>query len=530
MKKVSRTLGLVLAGSIMFSTVLAGCGGNKNKADNPGASATPSGTAGTSNMPDTSKPLELKGYMIATNVPKLWDEVQAEVNKMLSAKVNTTMQVSVIPQGDAKTKFPMINASGESYDFMYTANWLGTYGGEVAKGAYEEINEDMLKRLMPKYYAAVDKDNIQAMLINGKMYCLPQTVSAVNPTGIAVRKDLREKYGMGPIKDNADLEKYMEMVLKNEPGMIPYNLSKVEANTGIFDSYFTEYFGDFMYSLPGLNTVQTPYEDEKGKVYSLLDKEYFDAFKKASAKMKELYDKGYFPKNPFGNTIRSGELLIQGKSAIARMGLSDFALNYVKAKGNNYALEFYPIKSSKGRILKPVAAQGVVIKAGNKNVERILMAMDYIYEDPEIVETLEYGIKGKSYVVTGDGKVDFPEGINSANAPYSQGAVSFWFTDNAFKKPMASWPQQKIDLEKEYSNKAVAPVLNSLSLNLDSVKTELASIRNLDDVEGNSLKVGMVDDVDAMLDTYVKKLKSAGYERLVEEATKQAAEFVKNKK
>lgn len=537
-----------ICGFIVLSlslSLLSGCGrsskdpgtttdAGKNNGATPTAEATkPDDSKDTdtnNDMPDTSTPLVIKGYTIAGSVPPLWEEVLAEVNKKLSEKINTTMEVTIVPTGDAKTKFPFVNASGEEYDFMFVANWLSNYGPEVAKGAYEEITTDMLAKYMPNYYAAVDQANLRAMSISDKLYCLPQTYNAVNPTGVAVRKDLREKYGIGPIQNGADLEKYMDAVVKNEQGIIPYNISKVETTTGIFDLYFTEYFGDFMFSLPGLTTVQTPYEDEAGRVYSLLDQEYYDAFKKTSEKMKEMYDKGYFPKNPFGNEVRSGESLVQGTSAIARMNLTDFAINYVKAQGNNFELEFYPITSSNDRVLKPVAGQGVAIRAGNKNLERVLMAMDLIFEDPEIVEMLEYGLEGKSYIITEDGKIDFPEGVNASNSPYSQGAVAFWFTDNAFKKPMASWPQQKIDLEKEYADKAVAPVLNALSLNVEDLKTESSATKGVDDLEGNSLRIGMVDDVNAMMETYVKKLKSAGYEKLVEEVTKQAQEFISKTK
>ncbi|RAU98097.1 DUF3502 domain-containing protein [Paenibacillus sp. YN15] len=531
MKKMKgKTLLTVLAGAVTASIAVTGCSSSPKTSSSPAPTASAQ-TAATgkpaSDMPDTSKPLVLKGYTIAGSVPPLWEEVQKEVNKILSQKINTTIEMTIIPTGDAKTKLPMVNASGEQYDFMFVANWLANYAPEVSKGAYEEITEEKLQKLMPRYSKAVDKANLEAMKVNGKLYSIPATTAAVNPTGIAIRKDLREKYGLGPIKSNADLEAYMQAVAKNEKGMIPYNLSKVEATTGLFDLFFTEYFGDFMLSAPGMVSIQSAYEDETGKVYSQLDQKYNEAFKKTAVKMKELYDKGYFPKNPFGNEIRSGESQIQGKSAVARLNLTDFAVNYVKAKGNNFELEYYPLESAKGRVLKPVAGQGVAIKAGNKNLDRVLMALDYIYEEPAIVEMLEYGLEGKSFVVNAEGKIDFPQGVNAANSPYSQGAVAFWFSDNAFKKPMASWPQQKIDVEKEYATRAVSPVLNSLSLNVDKIKTEIASVRGIEDLEGNSLRVGMVDNVDTMMDTYLKKLKSAGYEKIVTEVKAQAEAFLK---
>lgn len=524
--KMCKILHLAAIGAIVCSVLLSGCDARKSGGNaKPGAMATPV----KSDMPDTSKAVKLKGYMMSTNAPKMWDEVQTEVNKLLSAKVNTTMEVNILPQGDAKTKIPMINASGEDYDFVYTANWLGTYSQEISKGAYQEITEDMIKKLMPKYYQAVNKANLNIMKVDGKLYCIPQTDNGLNFMGFMVRKDLREKYGLPAIKNMADMEKYLETVMKNEKGIIPFNLSKLEAATGLFDILIQESFGDRMMAFPGITTVNSPYEDPAGKVYSLLDKDYYEAFKKSVAKMKEFYDKGYVPKNPFGNTVQSADALVQGKSAIARTNLNGFAVNYSRAKGNNYDTEFYPMVSSKGNVLQDVAAQGAALKANGKNIERTLMAMDYIYQDPDIVEMLEYGIKGKSYVVTKDGKIDFPEGINSANAPYPQGIVSFWFTDSKLKKPMASWPQQRIDMGNEYSKKTVSPPLNGITLNTDSIKTEMASIKNIESVEGDSLKVGMVENVDAMMEAYLKKLKDAGYEKVVAEMKKQAEAFVKSK-
>ncbi|MGF7145883.1 putative aldouronate transport system substrate-binding protein [Anaerotaenia torta] len=547
MKRINRKRFIsVLIVLCLSLSLLSGCGRSNNDpgkteetgSDNKTTPTTAADTTETStpkpedageeaadDMPDTSTPLVLKGYTIAGSVPALWEEVQAAVNEILSKEINTTIEMTIVPMGDAKTKLPMVNASGEEYDFMFVAHWLSNYGPEVAKGAYEEITTDMLAKYMPRYYAAVDKVNLTAMSINDKLYCLPQTYNAVNPTGVEIRKDLREKYGIGPIETTADLEKYMAAVAENEEGMIPFNVSKAEVTTGLFDLYFTEYFGDYMFSLPGLTTVQTPYEDETGTVYSLLDQKFYDAYKKTAEKMKELYDKGYVPKNPFGNEVRSNTALIEGQSGVAKNNLTGFAIDYVKAQGNGFELEFYPMTSSKGRVLKPVAGQGVAIKAGNKNIERVLMAMDYIFEHPQIVEMLEYGVEGKSYVVTPDGKIDLPEGVNASNSPYSQGAVAFWFSDDAFKRPMASWPQQKMDIQTEYATKAVQPVLNALSLDAEAFKTEASATKGVDDLEGNSLKIGMTDDVDAMMDTYLKKLKSAGYEKLVEEVTKQAEAY-----
>jgi hypothetical protein len=54
---------------------------------------------------------------------------------------------------------------------------------------------------------------------------------------IFIRKDLREKYGLQPIKSYDDLKKYLDKVKENEPSMIPFAL---KGDRGFFKMFGPE--------------------------------------------------------------------------------------------------------------------------------------------------------------------------------------------------------------------------------------------------------------------------------------------------
>jgi len=82
--------------------------------------------------------------------------VVTALNKKLKADINATLSINYIGWSDLAAKYPLILASGEDLDVIYTADWA-YYQQEAVKGAFREITQAEMGTYMPKNYAAVNK-------------------------------------------------------------------------------------------------------------------------------------------------------------------------------------------------------------------------------------------------------------------------------------------------------------------------------------------------------------------------------------
>ena len=86
-------------------------------------------------------------YLAGNELPGT-DAVLEEINKILFAEYNTTLQVEYLPWSDYNTKYPLVLAGGEECDLIYAASWCYLYS-EAVKGSYYELDEEFLKTNMP---------------------------------------------------------------------------------------------------------------------------------------------------------------------------------------------------------------------------------------------------------------------------------------------------------------------------------------------------------------------------------------------
>jgi len=139
------------------------------------------------------KPKETKivGYLLGA-APAGMPDVMTKLNEMLKKEINATMEIRYIGWSDFQSKYPLVLAAGEDIDWIYTANW-SFYFQEAAKGAFLEITQDMLKKNMPRQYAALPPEAYKQANVNGKLYMIT-TSSPDRKIAVAlIRGDLRKK-------------------------------------------------------------------------------------------------------------------------------------------------------------------------------------------------------------------------------------------------------------------------------------------------------------------------------------------------
>jgi putative aldouronate transport system substrate-binding protein len=480
---------------------------------------------------DLSKEVKIVGYLLG-EAPAGMPAVMTELNKRLKKDLNCTMEINYIGWGDFQSKYPLILASGQDFDWIYTANWA-FYFQQAAKGAFAEITEAILKADMPLHYAAVPKTAFREAKVNGKMYMVTTSTPDRKIPVTIIRGDLRKKYKVPEIKKYSDLEKYFEAIKKNEPSMVPMNLDSsydIGRPYAALAAELGDYYTDVLFSTGSGSGVDFNLEDPANKLTYHLDGKDLANHKKAATIMKSWYDKGYINKDVFANKVRSKDAFNLGKSGVGIGNSQDIQANLADAKAKGWEVEIVPeLDSSNHYYADPHINNGFGLAAGTKNAERTLMAMDLIMEDKAYNYLMYFGIEGVNYMIKNN-KIDLPAGITADKNTYPPDAAGFWFTNKDQFLPFATWPEQYVALKKDImAKKYLAPtIFQTMPYVTDSIKTELATLNQLIVQYEQPLWLGMAQDIDGAYKTLDTKLKAAGVVKVKDELQKQVDAYVKS--
>jgi len=531
---VKKKLSLVTALLLVISMMFTACGGTKGtvsdgtpeqtaQADSTAQQSTAQAdsTAQQEFKPDISKEVKLKMYLLSDK-PVDADLVYEEVNKKLKQDINATVDVNFISWAEESTKYQLIFASGEDFDLVYTANWEN-YNQMAVKDAFMPITEEMLRKYAPKTFAEIPKEAWPQTKVNGKVYMIPFTKKEYTTYIAIVRGDLREKYNLPELKSIGDVEKYLAAIAANEKDLIPW------ADLGYNNCWL----------VPGLNFIYPNNYGEKsqstmtyidqtdktGKIYSLLDQEFYnkllDTYKIAS----DWYKKGFWSKSALTNKSNNVDQLIAGKGAFGIANATNVQkyVTQINKDHPTWKPELFDVNFSKYAFVNSYLSNGMAIHATSKEPERALMMLDLFRNDQSYFDLTTYGVKGKHYNLTDDGK--YLGGPDVNNFGLDSGCPWGWRTnlyrDNAnnsdsFNKILAN-----------FDSKAFIPPFVGFEYTGESMKTELASIKALHDQYYQILCLGMDENPEARMAEWLEKVKAVGYAKVVSDMQNQMNEYLK---
>lgn len=486
----------------LVTSVLAGCGSSKPK------EAAQSSTAAV----DTSKSVELSMYLIGS-AAKDYDQVLTEFNKKAKTDLNATIKVNWIGWGDFSTKYPLVLASGEPIDLIYTATWLNFYQ-QAQKGAFKPL-EEIGPKYAPKSFSTEPKEALKQATVNGHIYALPANNVNINTYGVIVRGDLMKKYGITDIKNLDDYGKFLDAVVKNDKNLDPTGMySTQHPIDGIY------FLSQHLYPLSGDLATNSPFwidiNDTNGKVVNVVDRPDMPDFLK---KMKDWSDKGYWPKSVLSN--KDNDMINTGKAASFIHNIDNWIGDYIKNpqydfKYFNFIVDSYP---------QPYIQDAMAIPTSAKNPERALMLLEKLRNDQSYYNLLTYGIEGKHYEITTDKKIKALDSEGFTAEQY----CSWGYRDSNFKYDQVGSPSNLPQVREQLKSTAKPNIYTSFSQNLDPVKNEYAAVLNVMQQYYLPLKLGYVDPVSGLA-ILKEKLKAAGVEKVQAELQKQLDEFIKSNK
>lgn len=488
---------VALAMIVVLAFSLSACGGEKSVAGGE----------------TTDQYVKLIMYLIGEK-PNDYDKVLVKLNEMLKEDINAELEVRWMSWGDYGRKYPVLMSSGEQVDLIYSVDWIN-YEGYSQMGAFKDLT-DLIPKFAPKSYEALRPEMIDNVRVDGKLYALPCNSLEINPGGYVVRGDLMDKYGMDSIDSFDDFMDYLKAVKENED-IMPINASPA-------DTLF-----EFPWESIGIGQIVYNYanDDYENLVFKYDQPEYLHAIER----MREGYVNGYWSKDVLMNKLSSKEAFLNGTSAAATSNLKNFTDLLAKAKEANpsYDPRWYPKNADfENSLLVPGAYMSV--GSTSKNPERALMLLELLGTDARYYNLTTYGIEGEHYVINAEGKREFPEGVTMENigfAPNSAGNWG-WNSDVLNIDSVDTWEGEATYRQQISENGKWSAYLGFV-FDRTNVENEIAAISSLATQYAQPLEWGMVDTAEGLA-TLKAQMKSAGIDKVMEEAKAQTKAYLDSKK
>ncbi len=513
---------------VMLAFTVSGCGAQEKE----GIGEAGGSTAGEQtsavmeyNGNDISRHVDLKMYVIGDK-PADADTVVAEINKKTEADLNASLEINYIALSDYEQRYPLLLASGEKFDLIYTSTWA-FYSQEATKGAFAEVSGDVLEKYMPLTNEKQSKMAFEQAKIQGKAYFVPKNSPYINNAiPVLIRGDLREKYNIGEINSIEGLEKYFDAVVANEKGIYPYAASQnnVEVAMQVFSSA-----NNFL-PISGLDKFYGYKYEGKDVTVDVLKWQYdTPEYLEFVKKMKVWADKGYWSKNAVANTISPRDAFENGTSASLfwNVDTCEATKLSVEASHPEWKPEMADITPGVARAAGMYIGDGVAVLAQSDNIERSFMVLDKMKFDQSYYELERYGIEGVHWVKTGD--TTWQPGDKQTAFPVGN-ATSWGIKNDLYERLQGDASTTSSPIRESLFGNAITELSSGFVFDDSKVKNELAAINETRTKYIPLLELGLVKDVEATLKEFNDMAKTAGKDVLDKEFRAQFEEYLKNLK
>ena len=549
MKK--RTICLLLAMIMVLSIVLAGC---SKTAETPAADETPAATEPAETTDNTETPeapeetaepaleqktiqLMITGAGKQANSDKVW----AAFNEQLQQYVpNTTVEFIDVSFDEYSEKFSQVLASGEGVDLAWTG-WLINKPQNIADGNLMPLDD--LLATYGQGIVDVLGENVVEIHRNadGNIYYLPSWQGLCGERrGWLVVTEIAELAGDTWIEDTeAALNKWrnnysgiedFQAVLDQATKYLAAAKEAGKLGAGINTGRafgWSMYNG--MYSFLGVGGAEIGITYCDG-TFTVKDGVAGEHYKLYAQTMADWYKEGYIRSDIMSvdtstlTTPKNGEITdttyvfscdpylteADQEAAIADAGMD---------------MTYLPIEENAYLILGGDTSYAIPYCADEP--ERAMMVLNAIYSQPDLYNTLIYGIEGEDYTKNADGTITTSYVGASPTADDSYG-IQRWIIGSCKNALINNGtdPNYYADLEALESTARVNPFLN-FTFDRTNVEGICASILNVYYEYGPQIDNGVAgDNWEELYNNYMAARKDAGIEELVTEFQNQLNAYI----
>lgn len=482
----------VLLAAAMTTGLLSGCGAGKETKSGEGDVVT------------------LKVAAMAFNDQQLVDEVEAAANEILKDK-GVAMDITFINIGSWQQQTNLLLAGGS--DAVDILPWYGTPLATYVNNGQALQLDALLEEYGQGIKEEIPADMLELGYVNDGIYGIYTDREVANSYGIWMRKDILEETGIDPseIQTLEDCTALFAKVKELYPDMDC--LSGGQGGTLQTNTWGWDQISD-------ANNLGVMLDNgQSGKIENLYES---DEYKDYIHLMREWYQAGYISPDVLSKTddpsveMRAGKLFA---------GLSHLKPFFAEQQARIVGKEIEVIELRPAS-LQTQTVQGMMwgISASTKYPEEAMILLNEMYTNPELANILINGIEGKSYVYTDKEKnlIDFPEGIDASNTPYT---AQSWIWPNAFETPVwEPYPEDYWVQMEAFNNNALKSKALGFVPDTSEITNEITACTNVVAKYNASLMAGAVD-VDTTLAEFQKELKTAGIDKIIETKSAQYEEW-----
>ncbi|MFD0695382.1 ABC transporter substrate-binding protein [Paenibacillus sp. GCM10027628] len=387
---------------VLALSALAGCSSTEGTDGKGTAQPANTNQATTDKLPQVTLKM-----MIPGDRPPHMDLVIAEAEKRMKDTVNAKLDIVFVPWADLAQKTQVTLASGENIDLIFDAPWLHI-NQMISNGYYEPLDD-----LLPKYGKTIldkrPKQMWDANKYDGKIMAIPLGVSYMAGNSYMIRKDIREKLGIPPIKTYDDMIKFAYAVKEKEKGIVPMTAA---GSTGqqhyslVAHRSLNDYQTHVRPTHALSSSLMLYYKNNDGKVFNLFeDKEPIWTW---LTDVRKQYEDGLIYKDIL-SAKDFQQLFKTGKAAVTPSGAFGLGKEFIKALKENApgadveSVTFFD-KTKGANYSNFKQWNFLAVPKVSKNKERALMFLNWANEKDNY-DLLSYGIKGKHWEEVGKDKM-----------------------------------------------------------------------------------------------------------------------------
>jgi putative aldouronate transport system substrate-binding protein len=351
--------------------------------------------------------------------------------------------------------------------------------------------------------------------VNGHIYCIPTLQATYSAYGPVYRADLAIPYGWNGKMDNfADLEKFLEIIHANNPGIEPYQV--YQSGSEADDNFI---YQDGMYAIKG-STNDFFFFDPRESKPKLFTWWEYGKVREFLTMMKRWNDKGFIYKS--GLSDSDSEKFRNGKSAIYFHNIDTWEGQYRDhpqwdVRWNNFVSDVSNMSFTQDALALPTTA---------RNPERALALYELITNDEQMFRAFFYGVEGKNYELVSEGGQTQIRTLNADDYSFS----NLWAArTNEFVLPVVGAPpdlkQRKAAYDAYIKDGVKSQRFRSLVIDTASVETEYAACIAVHQQYWWPLELGYVD-LESGLRDYQAQMTAAGIEKVRAALQKQLDDYV----
>lgn len=457
-------------------------------------------------------------------------EMLAELNKILTEKLNAELKITYIPEEDTQKNYDIeVKKQDGSVDLIGTAtDWLDAWS-YVKNGSFSKIPKDCLEEYAPLTYAQVTNDDWLKCAYKGDIYLIPENKYKqwVNH-GFMYRMDWAKEAGLeNGVHSWEDLTEYFKYVKESKPDVIPWD------SNGDISSYHGEGYiqskTDFII-LEGINVSRMFGVSRKNleKVYSPFYEG--DELIEYAKLMREWNNMGVWKESVLHNISdnrKNRDEFYAGLSSVEQHHCQTW-YTQVRPEMNKRQpgsdVEFFWFgEESKNITPMSITHGAMAVSNYSLNKGRALAVYDLLRNDPECYRLFNYGILGADYEIDENNHRVLPANYDSNRRI----VTNFWWGRNddlEIRDALSDWDKfnevstlyESLQFETDYSQ-----------LIWDFTKIEV-QLKNIDAVWREfmgDICYGQDEDPEALVAEFRSKLKLAGIEDVLVELQHQVNFF-----